>query len=128
MKEVLHKELSYKIVGILFEVHKKLGRFCKHNQYCDAVEILLKQNRFTYQREVAIPIKFGNDTLHGNRLDFFIADLVPVDIKAKKFTTGEDYVQMKRYLQATNRKLGIVANFREISLKPKRIINSKGEK
>lgn len=128
MSELLHKELSYKIVGILFEVHKKLGRFCSHKQYCDAFEILLKQNNINYQREVEVPIEFGKDILYGNILDFLIENLIPVDIKAKKFTTVQDYVQMKRYLFAAKRKLGLVVNFRQISLKPKRVINSKGEK
>ncbi len=128
MREILHKELSYKIVGILYEVHKKLGRFCSHKQYCDAFEILLNQNNVKYKREVEIPIEFENEKLFGNRLDFLIEDLIPVDVKAKKFTTQADYVQMKRYLHATKRKLGLVVNFREISIKPKRIINSKGEK
>jgi len=40
--EILHKELSYKINGILFEVHNKLSRFFSHKQYCDAIEILFK--------------------------------------------------------------------------------------
>jgi len=128
MSDLLHKELSYNIVGILYEVHKKLGRFCSHQQYCDAFEILLKQNNINYQREVDIPIEFGEDKLYGNRLDFLIENLVPIDIKAKKFITTQDYVQTKRYFVAAKRKLGLVVNFREISLKPRRIINSKGEK
>ncbi len=33
--KILHKDLSYKIVGILMEVHKKLGCFAREKQYCD---------------------------------------------------------------------------------------------
>jgi len=127
MSELLHRELSFKIVGLSFEVHKRLGRFCSHKQYCDAFEILLNHNKINYEREVEIPIEFGKDKLYGNRLDFLIEKLIPVDIKAKKFTDTGDYVQMKRYLFATKRKLGIIINFRETSIKPKRILNSKGE-
>ncbi len=128
MAEILHKELSYIIVGLLFEVHKKLGRFCSHRQYCDAIEILLKQVDLTYKRETDIPVEFGPDKLYGNRLDFYINNLIPLEVKAKKFTSTQDYVQMKRYLFATNRKLGIIVNFREMSIKPKRIIHKNGEK
>lgn len=125
MAEIIYKELSYKLNGIFYSVHNKLGKLCLHKQYCDAIGILLKSNNIKYQREVKIPLKFGNDNLEGNQLDFIIEGIIPLDIKAKKFITKQDYIQMQRYLKATNCKLGIIVNFREQSLKPKRIINSK---
>ena len=41
-KKIIHKELSYKLVGLFFEIHNALGRFCKEKQYGDALEELLK--------------------------------------------------------------------------------------
>jgi len=122
MGEILHKELSYKINGILFEVHNKLGRFCKHNQYCEAFEILLRDNDLKYQREIEIPIEFNGIKLTGNILDFLIEDKVVLDVKCKKDITTKDYVQMKRYLVAANKELGIIVNFSECKLAPKRIL------
>lgn len=124
MTEIIYKELSYTLNGILYDVHNKLGKFCNHNQYCDAIEILLKDKGIKYKREVKIPIKFKGSDLEGNQLDFVIEDSITLDVKAKKYITKQDYIQMQRYLKATNFKLGIVVNFREQSLKPKRIINS----
>ena len=43
--------------------------------------------------------------------------------KCKKEITTKDYVQMKRYLRATNKILGLIVNFGEKSLNIKRIIN-----
>lgn len=126
MTEIVHKELSYKLCGIFFEVHNRLGRFCEHNQYCDACELLLKKYKIPYKREITIPINFESSEIKGNRLDFLIKEIVPIDVKAKKFINTGDYVQIKRYLKATNRRLGIIVNFRDKSLKPKRILNSKG--
>ena len=126
MTKIIHKDLSYKLIGLFYEVHNKLGRFCKHDQYCDAIEILLRKGKFEYKREIDTPINFHGKIIKGNRLDFIISNLVPVDIKAKKMITTEDYNQIKRYLKATNRILGIIINFRDESLKPKRILNSKG--
>lgn len=123
MKEILEKDLSYKITGILFEVHNKLGRFCKHDQYCEALEVLLKMSGIGYLREIEIPIVFETIKLTGNRLDFLIEDRIVLDVKCKKMITTEDYVQMKRYLRACEKQLGIIVNFSEKSVKPKRIIN-----
>jgi len=125
MAEIIYKELSYKLNGIFYNVHNKLGKFCNHNQYCDAIEISLKENGIDYKREVKIPIQFKGSDIEGNQLDFVIEDSIIIDVKAKKYITKQDYIQMQRYLNATNCKLGIIVNFREQSLKPKRVINSK---
>ena len=122
MVKILHKELSYKLSGILFNVHNKLERFCKHNQYCGAFEKLLNENRVKYKREIEVPIYFNDTKLTGNILDFLVEDLIILDVKCKKSITTKDYVQMKRYLRATGKELGIIVNFSEEKLKPKRIL------
>ena len=48
MGKILHKDLSYKITGLLFEVHKKLGCFRNEKQYSDYFEKLLEENGFNY--------------------------------------------------------------------------------
>jgi len=122
MGEILHKDLSYRITGILFDIHNKLGRFCKHNQYCEAFEILLKENNIKFQREIEIPIEFNGIKLTGNILDFLIESSIVLDVKCKKDITIKDYVQMKRYLIASNKELGMIVNFSETVLKSKRIL------
>ena len=124
MVEIIYKDFSYELNGIFYSVHNKLGKFCNHNQYCDAIEILLKEKDINYEREIKIPIKFRDNNIEGNQLDFIIKNSIILDIKAKKYITKQDYIQMQRYLRATNHKLGIIVNFREQTLKPKRIINS----
>lgn len=128
MADIIHKDLSYKLNGIFFYVHNKLGRFCSHSQYVEALGIVLNKEKIKYQKEVSIPIEFSGRKLEGNRIDLLVGNLIPIDVKAKKFITQSDYVQMKRYLKATNLKLGIIVNFRDRSLKPKRIINSAGRR
>ena len=121
------RDLSYKIVGICFKAHDILGRFCKEKSYCDVIEMCLKEEQMIYEREKNLDIFLGEDKIGGNRVDFFIENKILFDAKAKNFITKEDYRQMKRYLQATGLKLCIVINFRDISLKPKRILNSQGK-
>ena len=58
-------------------------------------------------------------------IDFIIEGKIIVDIKAKKFITKEDYNQMQRYLNVSGLILGMIVNFRNTHLKPKRIINYK---
>lgn len=48
-----------------------------------------------------------------------------VEFKVKTFSTQTDYYQVKRYLEILGFKLGLLVNFRQKYLKPKRILNSK---
>jgi len=123
--KIIYPELSYKINGVFFEIHNKLGRFCNEKQYNDAIEILLKQNKLNYEREKDLNFLLKEKSIGGNRVDFCIDNKILVDAKAKRYITREDYKQMKRYLEATGLKLGIIVNFRENSIRPKRVINSK---
>jgi len=37
-QELIYKDLSYEISGILFEVHNELWRYCNEKQCCDLIE------------------------------------------------------------------------------------------
>jgi len=120
--EILHPELSYKVTGLCFQIHHELGRFCREIQYSDRLHELLLESGLDFDREFNLR-KARENSPKGNRVDFLIEGKIIVDIKAKKFITKEDYVQMQRYLKSANIKLGMIINFRSTYLKPKRIIN-----
>lgn len=124
MKEILHKELSYKINGILFKVHNKLGRFRNEKQYSDAIEEELKIAQILYRRELYLEKSFEGEGINRNKVDFLIDNKIILEIKAKPIITKNDYFQSQRYLHSANYKLGILVNFRRQYLKPKRIINA----
>jgi GxxExxY protein len=88
------------------------------------MEDLLIKNNWKYDREFDLN-KIDSAIAKGNRVDFYIENLVITDFKAKKFITKDDYYQMLRYLESANLQLGIIYNFRNTYLKPKRIINPK---
>ncbi|MFH0892321.1 MAG: GxxExxY protein [Candidatus Falkowbacteria bacterium] len=127
MEKIVYKELSYRINGLCFKIHDVLGRNCKEKQYCDLFEILLQKEKIEYEREKNLDIILEEQKIRGNRVDFFIARTILFDAKAKNFITKDDYRQMKRYLQATNLKLGIIVNFHDVSIRPKRVLNSAGK-
>lgn len=113
--KLIFPELSHSIIGICFSVHNDLGRYCREKQYCDAIEKRLKEIKIPFKRE----IKIGDS---GNVFDFLIDNKIVLEIKAKRILTKEDYFQLQRYLQSADIKLGILINFRQIYLKPKRIV------
>ena len=120
VKNLIYPELSYKITGILFKAHNQLGRYCKEKQYQDVIEVLLRQNGIKFEREKKFPLSLG---IGGNQVDFIIEDKIILGCKTKLCVTKEDYYQLMRYLKASNKKLGLLANFRSKYLRPKRIVN-----
>ncbi len=122
-EKVLHPKLSYLITGICYKVHNELGRYLNEKQYADALEYFLKERNIDYSREMPLPPSFSGEKPKRNIPDFIIENRIIVDLKAKRFISKDDYYQMKRYLSSYNKELGIIVNFRECRLKPKRILN-----
>ena len=51
MDDFLYKDKTYQIIGILFEVHKNLGKGFSEIVYKDAIEFELQQANIPYERE-----------------------------------------------------------------------------
>lgn len=122
-KELIHEDISYKVNGILFAVHNKLGRYRNEKQYGDLIEWYLKENGMPYEREKILPASFNQEKQGRNKIDFLIDDKVILEIKAKRFTGKTDYYQVMRYLTSLNKRLAIVVNFHQRYLVPKRIVS-----
>ena len=125
--KIILPELSYEVNGILFGVHNKLGRFLNEKQYADAVENLLKENKIKYEREKVLEQLFEGEKEGRSKVDFLIENKIIVELKSKRMLLREDYYQVRRYLEVLGLKLGILVNFRDKYLKPRRILNSKIE-
>jgi GxxExxY protein len=101
-----------------------LGRYRNERQYTDALEFIFKENKIRYLREKFLPISFEGEKPNRNIPDFIIENKIVLDVKAKPFITKDDCFQLRRYLASLNKKLGLIVNFRQLYLYPKRILNS----
>ncbi len=119
---------SYRLMGLLFEIHNKLGPIYKEINYQDAIEEVLKRENLPYEREKEIKLKLDNLKLSNLFADFIIDDKVLIEVKAKKFITEEDVRQAARYIKSQNLPLAIIANFKRQKLESKRVTNPAFEK
>jgi GxxExxY protein len=122
--KILHKELSFVINGLLFETHNILGRYKNEKQYCDCLEELLKKKGLKFKRECVLEVSFNGEQLRRNICDFVIEGLIVLEIKTVDFLTKDHYFQVKRYLSSSGLNLGILVNFRQVRIIPKRILNN----
>ena len=127
MANLIYPELSYKIIGILFDIHNELGNRYQEKYYQRAVEVSLKHQNIAYKKELSMNLTFKEENIGKYFLDFLIEEKLVLELKAKPAFTKIDYKQVEAYLHAYKLKLGILVNFYGQSLEYKRILNSKFE-
>lgn len=124
---LIYENISYKLNGMCYKIQNELGRCLNEKQYADAFEKSLIDNSIRYNRENPLNQSFDGEKTRRNIPDFIVEDKIIIDFKAKRIISKEDYYQMQRYLNSANKKLGIIYNFRQKYIKPKRVLNSKAE-
>ena len=125
MPNIVQKELSYKIIGILFSVHTELGNRYQEKYYQRAIEEGFKQEKVSFKRELPVDLRYNGKKIGKYFLDFLIEDRVILEIKAVDKLKPKDFKQVLAYLTANNLELGILVNFRTDRLTFERILNSK---
>lgn len=121
--KLIYKDLSYKIIGLLFKVHGELGAGHKEKYYQKALSLLFGQERIKYQEQVKVDLIFQGQKIGRYFLDFLIKDKMILEIKSNENLTRENINQVYSYLRAHHLKLGIIANFTREGVKFKRIVN-----
>jgi GxxExxY protein len=125
MEEYLFKDESYTIVGILYEVHKNLGKGFSEIVYKDAVEYEFNQLNIPFEREKEFAVSYKNTILkHKFYADFVVFDKIILEIKTVHCFNNSHYNQCLNYLKISKNELAILANFNLISLEYKRIVRS----
>ena len=125
-EEYLYKEESYKIIGILFEVHKNLGKGFSEIVYKDALEYEFKINNVPYKREKEFSVNYKDTILkHKFYADFVVYDKIILEIKTVECFNNSHYNQCINYLKVSGNELAFLVNFNLSSLEHKRIVRTK---
>ncbi|MGO4818026.1 GxxExxY protein [Flavobacterium sp. W22_SRS_FP1] len=126
MEEYIYKEENYKLVGILFEVHKNFGKGFSEIVYKDAIEYEFQQQNIPYNREKEFSVSYKDTILnHKFYADFVVYGKIILEIKTVECFNNSHFNQCLNYLKVSKNKLAILVNFNLISLEYKRIISSK---
>ncbi|GAB2525991.1 GxxExxY protein [Spirosoma aerophilum] len=123
--EYKHSELTGKIIGCAFEVHKVLGNGFQEVIYQRALAIELEECQLVFAREFDMPIFFKGRHIGSRRVDFLIEDKISVELKAISTLIDDHLAQAINYLEAYNLEVGMLINFGAQSLQFKRLINRK---
>ncbi len=124
-KDLIYPELSYKIVGILFEVFNELGYQYQEKYYQRAIGQAFKNLGVPFKEQVSSSIEFKGNFIGRYIYDFLVDNKVIIEIKRGDRFSVNDIRQLVAYLKKEGLNLGILARFSSKGLKFKRIINLK---
>ena len=119
-------ELSGAVIGAAIEVHRVLGPGLLESAYELALERELGLRKVSVQRQVAVPLEYkGIELGDGFRLDLLVDDALVVEVKAVERLQPIHEAQLLTYLKLANKRLGLLINFNERTLKEgvKRVAN-----
>ena len=117
-------KLSNKIIGISIEIHKKIGPGFAEKIYQRILEIELQKHGFIVEREKRIFVMWDNEQMGYQIVDFLIDNEIILEIKVTSELNTLHQAQLLSYLKAANKKLGLLLNFGEGILIPKRVVNN----
>ena len=121
--DLLHPELSYQILGILFEVSNTLGYGYLEKYYQKGIAALLKKSNVSFKEQVKVEVIIGDEVVAHGFADFIIEDKIILEIKKGDSFRKYNIDQLFSYLKMTGLQLGILANFTSKGLLHKRILN-----
>ena len=121
--KVIYKELSYKIVGLLFDVYNDLGYGYQEKYYERAIEKYFIDNNISFKKQVPYKIVFRGEIIGRYYLDFLVEDKIVLEIKKGNYFSRRNIGQVKGYLKVTKMKLAILANFTPSGVKFFRVLN-----
>lgn len=122
--DILYKELSYQVIGALFDAFKTLGS-SYHEKYCQkTVAKFLRERQISFIKEYPVNISINGELIVRHFLDFLIDSKIVLEIKKGNFISMSDIKQVQMYLKTTDLRLGILAYFASGGIQYKRILNS----
>ncbi len=120
-----YSELTGRIIGSAMEVHKLLGNGFQEVIYQRALGKEMSIQGLVFNREFEMPIFYKDERIGTRRVDFLVAGIISVEIKAVTKLEDVHLAQAINYLEAYNLEIGLLLNFGANSLEFKRLINSK---
>jgi GxxExxY protein len=118
-----YEDLTHKIIGCAMKVHSTLGNGFQEVIYQRAMAIEMDKQGLHYDREMEMTIYYDDTAIGNRRVDFFVEDVIMVELKALIKLEDVHLAQAMNYCQAYNLPIGLLINFGSRSLEFKRVYN-----
>ena len=93
-KEILYKDLSYKITGSALEVYNELGYGFLEKVYENALMVLFREKGIKAEQQKALPVYFREQTIGEYFCDILVEDTIILEIKTMEAFSKAHYAQL----------------------------------
>ena len=120
--QLIHGELSYKIIGILYKIYNIIGPGLQEKYYQKAIRKVLEKEKIPYLEQVKVNLDIDGVKIGRYFIDFVIGHRIVLEIKVKNFFSIKDIKQVLGYLKKSRIEVGLLVAFTSDGIKIKRIL------
>ncbi len=111
-------ELSYKIIGCAYKVHKELGPGLLESTYEVCHQFEMTSSGLLVERQKELPLVYNSIKLEaGYRIDLLVEDKIIIEIKSVESIAPVHKAQILTYMKLANKRVGLLINFNTSDLK-----------
>ena len=119
---IIYRDLSYQIMGAIFEVHKELGPGFLESVYEKALIEEFSKKEIKVETQKVINVIYKGRKIGVHRLDLVVEGKVVVELKTVERFSTYHTAQLLSYLKASGHKLGILVNFSKAKVEYRRVV------
>jgi GxxExxY protein len=120
--KLLHREITEKIIGAAFEVHRELGYGFLERVYQRALQVELLRAGVSAEIEKRIQVKYKGVVVGEYDADLIVDGCVAIELKVTPQYDKRDEAQLLNELKATGIKVGLLINFGRAKVEYKRLV------
>lgn len=110
-------DLSFKVIGCAYEVHKELGAGLLESVYEACLCYELSKLNIAYERQKVLPVLYKDEKIDcGYRIDILVENKIIIELKTVENLLPIHTAQLMTYLRLSNIHLGLILNFHNINL------------
>ncbi len=109
--ELLHKELTDRILKTYYDVYNELGFGFLEKVYQNSMFIELKYRGFHVEAQKQIKVFYKGYEVGEYYADLIVDGLVIIELKAAEYMVKEFEIQLINYLRGTSIEVGLLLNF-----------------
>ena len=121
------KDLTDRIIKACIDVHKELGPGFLESIYHNALKIELKRQHLNFESEKEVRVEYNGVEVGIHRVDLFVEGEIVVELKTVEELHKKYYAQVRSYLKALKKEVGLLVNFADFKIDIRRVEHARNK-
>ena len=115
------EDLTEKIISACISVHKELGPGFLEGIYHNALKVEFTRSKLFFESEKELKVYYRGVEVGIHKIDLLVEHEVIVELKTVEDLSKKYYAQVRSYLAALNKEVGLLINFSGYSVDIRRV-------